>query len=202
MDRQAHIERIRERIKATTTPVPLSGEQIEAYLDILHIRPVKKRQYLTQPGFATKEQFYVIKGAFRAFFLDHEGKEQTIQFAIEDWYISDIRSYLTGEPATLFVEALEDSVIAALPKKEMEALCDRYPEWQKIYRLTAEGGFANAQKRMMAHLQKSAEERYMDFVRDYPDIERRVPRHALATYLNMSQEYLSKIRKKQTAPKN
>ncbi len=163
---------------------------------MLIFRNVKKRQFIGQPGFARKHETYVVKGAFRAFFLDNAGHEQTIQFAIDDWYINDLRSYISGEPATLYIEALENSVIADIPQKEFEALCDQYPAMQKLYRINAMRGFAYAQKRMISNLQKSAEERYLDFHKNYPEIEMRVPQHALASYLNMSQEYLSKIRSK------
>lgn len=169
---------------------------VEDYLNILEFRKIKKKQFIGQPGFARKHETYVVKGAFRAFFIDNVGNEQTTQFAIDDWYINDLRSYLTGESATLYIEALEDSFIADIPKKEFEELCDTYPAMQKLYRLTAQRGYAYAQKRMISNLQKSAEERYLDFQRNYSDIEIRVPQHALASYLNMSQEYLSKIRSK------
>lgn len=195
MDIERYRSSIRERIKERA-PIPLEDELIAAYLEILRFRHIKKKQYVVQPGFPNKDQIYVYQGTFRTFFIDNEGNEQTIQFAIEDWYISDVQSYLTGEPATLFVEALEDSIVALLPKMEFEELCDRYPKWQKATRIFVQHGYAHAQKRMIANLQKSAKERFLEFVRDYPEIERRVPRHALASYLNMSQEYLSKVRKK------
>lgn len=185
---------IRKKL-SQASPQP-GNELIEDYLDILTIRKVKKRQYIGQPGFARKHETYVIKGAFRAFFIDNSGNEQTTQFAIDDWYINDLRSYLSGESATLFIEALEDSIIADIPKESFEALCDKYPTMQKLYRIAAQRGYAYAQKRMISNLQKSAEERYLDFHKNYPDIELRVPQHALASYLNMSQEYLSKIRSK------
>lgn len=195
MDIEQYKSIIIDRIKAGA-PFPMDEELITAYLDILKFKRVKKKQYLVQPGFPNTDQIYVIQGALRAFFMDSEGKEQTFQFAIEDWYISDVNSYLTGAPATMFVEALEDSVVAFLPKVEFEQMCDRYPRWQKTTRIFVQAGFAYAQRRMIANLQKSAEDRYLEFVRDYQQIEQRVPRHALASYLNMSQEYLSKIRKK------
>ena len=169
---------------------------IEEYIDILEFRNVKKKQFIGQPGFARRHETYVAKGAFRAFFVDNAGHEQTIQFAIEEWYINDLKSYLTDEPATLYIEALEDSIIADIPKQKMEILCDKYPALQKLYRLTAQRGYAYLQKRMISNLQKSAEERYLEFRENYADIEMRVPQHALASYLNMSQEYLSKIRNK------
>ncbi|MEM7036412.1 MAG: Crp/Fnr family transcriptional regulator [Bacteroidota bacterium] len=195
LDIELHQSTIRKRIQ-TNAPIPIADALISAYLDILKFKWVKKKQYLVQPGFPNQDQIYVVEGAFRAFFLDREGKEQTIQFAIEDWFISDTRSYLTGEPASMFIEALENSVIALLPKAEFEALCDAHPTWQKVSRILTQHGFAYAQKRMMSNLQKSAEERYLDFAKNYAAIEQRVPRHALASFLNMSQEYLSKIRKK------
>jgi CRP-like cAMP-binding protein len=169
---------------------------VNDYLNILEIRKIKKKQFIGQPGFARIHETYVVKGAFRTFFIDNSGNEQTTQFAIDDWYINDSTSYITGEPATLYIEALEDSIIADIPKQKFEALCDTYPALQKLYRMAAQGGYAYAQKRMIANLQKSAEERYLDFNRNYALIEQRVPQHALASYLNMSQEYLSKIRSK------
>ncbi len=187
-------EIIRKKLKESI--ITVEPQLIEDYLNILKYRKIRKKQFIGQPGFPRQHETYVIKGTFRAFFIDNTGNEQTIQFAIDDWYINDLRSYLTGEPATLYIEALEDSIIADIPKKEFEALCDQYPTMQKLYRMAAQGGFAYAQKRMISNLQKSAEERYLDFHRNYPQIEMRVPQHALASYLNMSQEYLSKIRSK------
>ncbi len=185
---------IRKKLEAS--PIKVEESLINDYLDILEFRKVKKKQFIAQPGFPRKHETYVVKGAFRAFFIDNAGNEQTIQFAIDDWYINDLRSYLTGEPATLYIEALEDSIIADIPQEKFEALCDEYPTMQKLYRIAAQKGFAYAQKRMISNLQKSAEDRYLDFRENYAQIELRVPQHALASYLNMSQEYLSKIRGK------
>lgn len=184
------------RGKLRETPLKVDDALIEDYINILEFRNIRKKQFIGQPGFPRMHETYVVKGAFRAFFIDNAGNEQTIQFAIDDWYINDLRSYLTGEPATLYLEALENSVIADIPKEKFEALCDKYPTMQKLYRIAAQRGYAYAQKRMISNLQKSAEERYLDFHQNYPDIELRVPQHALASYLNMSQEYLSKIRSK------
>ncbi len=176
--------------------LPVDEQLISDYINILEFRKVKKKQFIGQPGFPRLHETYVVQGAFRAFFLDDAGNEQTIQFAIDDWYINDLRSYLSGESATLYIEALEDSIIADIPKSKMEELCDQYPALQKLYRITAQRAFAYAQKRMVSNLQKSAEERYSDFEANYPGMVLRVPQHALASYLNMSHEYLSKIRSK------
>ena len=184
------------REKMQNKEIPLDDQLIEKYIDLLQFKTVKKKELIGQPGTVRTSETFVMQGAFRAFVIDQAGNEQTIQFAVEGWYINDQRSYIAGEPSTMYLEALEDSTVADIPKDQFEALCDDYPEMQKLYRVTAQSGFAYAQKRMISNLQKSAEERYLEFHRNYGHIEQRVPQHALASYLNMSQEYLSKIKSK------
>ena len=178
------------------TGIELSDEEVNDYLKIVSIRHIRKKQFIVQPGFPSQYHHYVVQGAFRAFVINSEGNEDTFQFAIEDWYINDISSYLNGTPSEMYIEALEDSVIQEIPKKEFELLCDKYPNFQKVYRLAAQRGFAYAQKRMISNLKNSALERYLDFRKNYRQIENRVPQFALASYLNMSQEYLSKVKSK------
>ena len=192
------MEELKEAIrkKLYNKEIKLCNEVIEEYIDLLIFRKVKKKELIGQPGIVRTAETFVMKGAFRAFVIDQAGNEQTTQFAVDGWYINDQRSYLTGEPATMYIEALEDSIVADIPKQPFEILCDKYPAMQKLYRVTAQSGFAYAQKRMISNLQKSAEVRYLEFHTEYGHIEQRVPQHALASYLNMSQEYLSKIKSK------
>ena len=134
------------------------------------------------------------KGAFRSFFITNEGVEHTIQFAIEDWFISDFASYINQEPASLFVEALEDSTIQQIEYNDVERLCLSNPKFERFFRLVAQKSFAYSQKRVLSNLEKSAEERYLEFKNMYPKIVARVPQFALASYLGMSAEFLSKIK--------
>ena len=147
---------IRQHLR-NDSPVPLGEEVIEAYTELLVFARVKKKQLIVQPGFPCNQQTYVIEGAFRAFFIDQEGNEQTIQFAIDGWYISDADSYLTGESASLYIEALEDSLVAHIPKGAFETFCDQHPAMQKLYRVSMQRAYGSAQKRMVANLQRSAE---------------------------------------------
>ena len=138
---------------------------------------------------------YVLKGAFRSFFVDAEGKEHTVQIAVEDWFISDFYSYITQTPCTLFVEALESSIILQMQYQEIESLCAEIHALSEYFRITTERAFAFSRNRALSNLSKSAEERYLELLERYPNIVQRVPQKIVASYLGMTPEFLSKIRK-------
>ena len=100
-------------------------ELIDDYIDILIFRKIRKKQFIAQPGFPRRHETYILKGAFRAFFMDASGNERTIQFAIDGSYINDLLSSLTGVSPTLYTEAFENSIIADIPREKFEALCDK-----------------------------------------------------------------------------
>ena len=175
--------------------VALNEEEKNAFQQILKKTHIRRRQFIVQPGFVCNYQNYVIQGALRSYFIAPDGAEHTIQFAIEDWFISDFNSYITQTPALLFVEAIEDAVIFQMEYHLVEKLCDKYSKFEKFFRMVAQKSFAFAQRRILSNLGKTAEQRYLEFLTMYPDIVRRVPQYALASYLGMSAEFLSKIRK-------
>ncbi|WP_044211703.1 Crp/Fnr family transcriptional regulator [Flammeovirga sp. OC4] len=176
--------------------VELNEQDEQEFTSIIKTSSVKKRQFIVQPNFVCEFQTYVEKGAFRSYFVSDEGEDHTIQFAIEDWFISDFNSYISQEPASLFVEALEDGIIHQIAYQDVENLCEKNPKFERFFRLVAQKSFAYAQKRVLSNLGKSAEARYIEFQAQYPTIVQRVPQYALASYLGMSAEFLSKIRKR------
>ena len=178
--------------------VDLNASDEEAFSSIVSTRRIKRRQFIVQPGFVCQHQTYVLEGAFRSYFINSEGVDHTIQFAIEDWFISDFNSYITQEPASLFVEAIEDSVIQQIEYHATEKLCAKNPKFERFFRLVAQKAFAYSQRRVLSKLGKTAEERYLEFLQMYPSIVQRVPQYALASYLGMTPEFLSKIRNKLT----
>ena len=182
-----------KNIERYVTP---GAEAREAFFSILREVAIKKRQFIVQPGFVCIHKSYVVQGAFRAFFLSDQGVEHTLQFAVEDWFISDFNSYINQTPASLFVEALENGRILQMAHDDVEALCSRYPVFERYFRIVAQKSFAFAQRRILSNIGKSAEQRYLEFYELYPDIVGRVPQYALASYLGMTPEFLSKIRKR------
>jgi len=174
--------------------VDLSDAEKSHLATFLKITRVKKRQFIVQPGFVCRHKSYVIKGAFRGYLVDNEGKEHTLSFAIEDWWISDYSSLIYQEPATLFVEALEDSVLIQIEYEDEQKFLQEIPKLEKFERIITQRSLAFQQKRLLSNFTKTAEERYDEFMSKYSAIAKRVPQYALASYLGFSTEYLSKIR--------
>lgn len=123
-------------------------------------------------------------------------------FAIDDWWISDYNSYIFQQPATLFVEALEDTILIQIDYNAEGLLKETIPKFEKFFRIITERAFAFLQQRMLSNLSKTAEERYEEFMQRYAEIAKRVPQYALASYLGMSTEYLSKLRNNRLAKKS
>lgn len=176
--------------------VPLEEQDEKQFTAIIRSSRLKKRQFIVQPRFVCTHQTYVVQGALRGYFVTNDGVEHTLQFAIEDWFISDFNSYITQQPASLFVEALEDSIVQQIEYNDVEKLCSQNQKFEHFFRMVAQRSFAFAQRRILSNLGKTAEERYLEFQNMYPSIVQRVPLYALASYLGMTPEFLSKIRRK------
>ncbi len=175
--------------------VSLSDDEKKRLIAIIRTTKIKKRQFIDQPGYVCQYRNYVVKGAFRSYFIDDEGKEHTIQIAIEDWFVSDFYSYITQTPATLFVEAMEDSTIFQMTYDDIEGLCKEIHGLSEYFRISTERAFAFSRKRALSNLSMTAEERYKELLDRYPTIVRRVPQKVIASYLGMTPEFMSKIRK-------
>lgn len=179
--------------------VDLTDDEKAHLATFLKITKVRKRQFIVQPGFVCKHKSYVVKGSFRGYLVDNEGKEHTLSFAIEDWWISDYSSLIYQEPATLFVEALEDSVLIQIEYEDEQKFLEEIPKLEKFERIITQRSLAFQQKRLLSNFTKTAEERYDEFMSKYSAIAKRVPQYALASYLGFSTEYLSKIRNRKTS---
>jgi CRP-like cAMP-binding protein len=158
-------------------------------------KKIRKSQFLLQEGDVCKQHAFVVKGCLRQYKLDAKGEEHVVQFAIEDWWISDMYSFLTGEPATYNIDALEDSEVLLLDKISQEKLCNEVPKYERFLRLLLEKNFIAKERRIAASLSMSAEEQYLSLLRTYPDFFQRVPQNQIASYLGITPQSLSRIRK-------
>lgn len=175
--------------------VDLTAEEEKEFTSIITTSRIKKKQFIIQPGFVCHSRTYIVEGAFRVFYLDNDGKEHTVSIGVEDWFVTDFYSYINQSPAMNFAEALEDSTIFQMKYEDVETLCKRIHGLSEYFRLTTEKAFAFSRRRAISHISKSAEERYDEYLANYPHIVQRVPQYVLASYLGMSAEFLSKIRK-------
>lgn len=182
--------------------VKLTEEEKKLFSSCFKEEKIKKRQFIVQPNFTTKHRNYVYKGAFRAYVVADEGQDHTINFAIDDWWITDYNSYIFQQPATMFVVALEDSIILQLDYEKEQELKLQNHKFETFFRIMAERGLAAQQRRIISNLTQTAEERYETFSNKYPQIVQRVPQYALASYLGMTTEFLSRIRNKRVSKKS
>jgi CRP-like cAMP-binding protein len=159
------------------------------------IRKVKKRQFFLQEGDICKYAGFVAVGCLKTYSMDNGGVEHVYQFAIEGWWVSDMYSHLTGEPATYNIEALEDSVIVVMDIESRDQIFTKVPQYEHFTRILLEKNYVANQRRLNLMLGSSAEERYLIFINKYPEIVQRVPQHSIASYLGIAPESLSRIRK-------
>lgn len=182
--------------------ISLSEAEVQEFISCFKITKVKKRQFIIQPDFVPKYRNFVFQGAFRAYVVADEGEEHTIQFAVEDWWISDYNGYIFQKPASMFVMAMEDSVILQIDFESEQKLKLSNHKFETFFRIMAERSFAGMQRRLISNLTKTAEERYQEFEEKYPSIVARVPQYTLASFLGMTTQYLSKIRKSRVSKKS
>jgi CRP-like cAMP-binding protein len=172
----------------------LSDKETAFFVSHFAKKKVKKRQFIVQPDYIAKHRNYVVKGAFRSYVIGNDGQEHTINLAIDDWWITDSNSFIYQKPATMFVVALEDSVLLQLDFKNEQKLKLHSHKFETFFRTAAERGLTFLQRRITSRHTLTAEQRYEEFVNEYPQFLQRIPQYVLASYLGMTTEYLSKIR--------
>ena len=176
--------------------VSLTREEQDIIKTYLIPKKLRKKQYLLQEGDVCKSIAFVERGALREYSLDENGNEYIIQFALEGWIISDLYSFLTGEPATYNIDALEDAELVLISKSAHEELLQKVPKYETYTRLNITGAYIAMQKRLTSIISSPLEERYANFTAIYPNIVQRVPQHMIASYMGLQPETLSRIRRK------
>jgi len=179
-----HIERI----------VPLTQEEQDILLTHITYRKMLKGQFLVQQGDICRYSGFVISGCTKTFYVDDEGQEHVIMFSIEDWWTSDIGSFITQSPADFNVQCLENTELILFPYEKQEALFEAIPKMERFFRKIIEKAFAASQKRIVRNFTMSARDRYLFFRSQYPKMEQRIPQYLIASYLGITKEFLSKIK--------
>lgn len=178
--------------------VKLSQEEQQILSEKVSIRKYLKGHYVVQNGDVCKHESYVLSGCLKTFYIDQEGKEHIVMFAVEDWWTADLGSFITQTPADYNVQCLEDSVLVQLAYYDLEKLYVEIPKLERFFRIIIQKAFVASQKRVIHNFSLTAKERYLQFRARYPDIEQRVPQYMIASYLGMTKEFLSKIRRQES----
>ena len=158
-------------------------------------RKLRKKQFLLNEGEVCRYIGFVNSGCMREYTIDSRGNEHIIQFAIEDWWVSDLNSFLSGEPAEYNIDALQDSEILLLEKSARDKLLDECPKMERFFRILIESNHVANHRRITDSLSTSAEEKYLKFIKTYPKLFELVSQNQIASYLGITPQSLSRIRK-------
>ncbi len=179
--------------------VPLSAEEEAIILDHYQLQELKKKEYLIEKGEVSNYMNFIAKGSFRSFYMDDQGKEHILQFGIEGWWINDVDSYLNQTPAKRYVQAMEESVVIRIHRNSLKKLYTLVPITKRFIQLKMQRGFLALQERTVLNMSKTAEERYIEFRTKHRSLEQRFPQYMIASYLGVTPEFLSAVRKKLTS---
>jgi len=168
-------------------------EEVLLFSKIIH-RNYLKDQYLVQQGDVCKSVSFIISGCTKTFYMDTEGQEHIVMFSIENWWTSDLGSFITQSPADYNVQCIENTQIFQFTYDILEELYIEIPKLERLFRKIVEPAFVASQKRIIRNFSLSAKERYLIFKETYPKIEQRVPQYMIASYLGITKEFLSKIK--------
>ncbi|WP_247234074.1 Crp/Fnr family transcriptional regulator [Telluribacter sp. SYSU D00476] len=177
--------------------IQLTPEELVLVQDSLVYKLVPKKTILLRAGEVCEFEAYVNRGCIREYLLDRRGTELTLEFAVEDWWVSDITSFENGTPSFMYIETLEDCELLLLSRASKERLLEQVPKLERMFRLMIQRHLSVVQGRLFKTVTYSALDQYQEFLRRYPTIPQRVPQHYIASYLGITPEFLSKLRKQQ-----
>lgn len=161
---------------------------------LLQLKQIPRKTLMLSEGEICNFECYINKGCIRTYYIDESGSEVTLQFAIEDWWVSDIASFHERKPSKMFIETLEDCEVLMLSPDSKEALLKKVPKFERMFRLLVQRNLSRLQERLFQTISTTATEKYLDFLERYPTIPQRVAQHYIASYLGFSPEFLSKVR--------
>lgn len=183
-------------VENITGSIPLSDAEIDFFTSRLIHRKIRRRQYLLQAGDICRHYTFVRKGCLRLYNVDMNGVEHILQFAPEDFWVADIGSFHQETPTLLYIEALEPSEVLQITKSDLMETFLNYPSFDRVFRIMMENAFIGLQKRVLQNISSTAEERYLTFVENFPQLVNRIPQTQIAAYIGITPEFLSKIRRK------
>jgi CRP-like cAMP-binding protein len=183
-------------LKNISKHIQLDEDEQKRFSSLLVYKQLQKKDFLLKEGEPCKAIYFVNSGALRAYCLDKEGRESTIMFAVKDWWITDMHCFVNQQPAMMFINVIENSSIWQLKFNDLQYLYTQVPKFERFFRIIMQNAYTREQLRIIQKLTLSAEERYLNFLQKYPQITQQVTQKQIASYLGITPEFLSTIRKK------
>ncbi|SOE22273.1 cAMP-binding domain of CRP or a regulatory subunit of cAMP-dependent protein kinases [Spirosomataceae bacterium TFI 002] len=185
-------ELLKEHIAKNT---PFSNTELEEFCQFFNPKIIKKKEYLLRQGQVCKFEGFVVAGCFRVFTIDKRGNENTLYFAAKDWWLMDIDSFTNLTPSDLNIQALEDSTVLLVSQKDKSKLYNTLPHAERFFRIMFQKSIVAWQRRLVRNHSLTAKERYAHFIENYPEIVSKLTDRQTSSYLGITHEFLSKIKK-------
>lgn len=175
---------------------PLTNQEFDYVLSHFTTKKLKKHQFLIQEDDEVLNSYFVVKGLLKAYYIDKNGKEYILQFAMEDWWVSDFQAYFNQTKATLYIDCIEEVELLCLSFQNQEKLCADLHKIEYFFRKKLNIGYVGLQRRILSMLNSNTKERYEQLLLQYPNLFQRVPKALIASYLGVSRETLSRFTSK------
>jgi len=182
--------------------INLTPEEEDLLLSKVRVRKFLKGEYISKGGDICGHINFVISGSLKSFHLDNEGHEHILAFAIKDWWIGDLGSFATQKPADYTIQSIENCELAQLSYEDLQLLYKEIPKLERFFRILIQNAYVYFQKRVIDNLSLTAKEKYLKFIKLYPQFDQRFPQYMIASYLGFTPEFLSKIRKERSLKKS
>jgi CRP-like cAMP-binding protein len=186
-------EQLTKYIKDT---IPVTEKELELILSYFKPLTPKKNELLVNHGQSSQRMFFVTKGCLRIFFIQEDGQDITRYLAFENNFATALVSFISQDPSLEFIQALEDTALLYISRRDFHHLLETIPLWEKFYRHYLEHAYVTNTNRLMSFITMEAIERYRILLQENPVIVQRLPNKIVASYLNISQETLSRIKAK------
>ncbi|MBP93317.1 MAG: cyclic nucleotide-binding protein [Flavobacteriaceae bacterium] len=173
-----------------------SDNEFDNIQKFFSIRTFSKKENLLEEGQICRYHYFVTKGLIRKFFINEKGMEQTTEFAIETWWLTDNIAYEHRLPTSFYIQAVEKSEVFCISQENQQKLVEEFPIMERYFRFVYQRAYAASQMRVRYLFSLSKEEFYHQLLRTQPEFVQRVPQYLIASFLGFTPEYLSEIRKK------
>jgi CRP-like cAMP-binding protein len=174
--------------------IELDREEIDLIRNYAIRRKYLKNQFILQQGDVCRHLNFVVTGCTKTFVVDLNGQEHVLHFSIENWWTSDLGSFVSQTPADFNVQCIEPAEVIQFGYEGLHLLYEKIPKLDKFFRMLLEKALVSSQKRIIRNFSLTAKEQYLAFKKQYPEIERRIPQYLIASYLGITKEFLSKIK--------
>lgn len=174
---------------------PFSNEEVDAFFNFLVPKTFQKKEFLLNEGDICRNKFFIVKGLIRIFNIDNKGRENIIHFGIENWWTTNLESFITEKPSLVYIQALEETTVLSIHRENLEKAYFNIPKLERVFRITTENMLIAIERKNEFYTKMNSKDRYDFFIKQLPIFSQRIPQYMIASYLDITPEYLSELRK-------